>query len=282
MKTGGGGYWATKTYRSGRIGEKVKFYVPECRARKQRESSPSKILSNSNNAVRRAARIVNENFRPGDGFFSLNYDERRYKRVIARAERMDHAIPEADRIYLSAQHEVELLMDRVRPALRKAGVELRYFAITSDMDGATGEYKRVHHHIICPRECVETIKRKWGLTGEGVKQRGKEMLWALDDYTQTVEYMMKQVRHIPNAKKYVTSRNLIRTEPTPRTVFTGARLREPKGSVLLYADPYTGRHDCQYIRYILPPEKWTGVWKGRGGEPGGFPDTKHARASARH
>lgn len=266
MRDSGGGYFATKTYQCGRIGEKVKFFVPSVRRPRQGKSDRKKIEGNNVNMTRRVARAINENFVPGDGWVALNYTAERYQRVLDRAAALmakDGALTEMDAIWFAAQHELELLMDRARGALRKRGIELRYVAITADIDGGTGEAVKVHHHVVCPAECVEVIKEKWGLKGEDVKQERRERLWNQEDYTPLAEYMMKQVRYIADAKKYTPSRNLIRTEPSPRTVFTGARLRPPKGAVLLYADPYTGVRDCQYIRYLLPPEKWTGVWKGK-------------------
>lgn len=262
------GYWATKTYHSGMIGEKVKFFVPYTRIRKQEKSTHEKIMSNENNIVRTVTRCINDNFCAGDGWLTLTYTPERYARVLARARRMRERNPELseqDAIWFAADHEGRLLMDRARSELKKRGIELRYLLTTSDMDKDTGEIVRVHHHVIVGRECVEVIKAKWGTDefADPERPQYKDKLWHMKDYTPLAEYMIRQVRHIPNAKKYVPSRNLMRPQPKPRKVISGARLRAPKGCEILYADPYTGRHDCQYIRYLLPPEKWTGVWKGK-------------------
>lgn len=288
---GENGYWATKTYRCGRIGEKVKFFVPSRRGRPREKSSQEKIASNAVGAVRWAARCINENFRPGDGWLTLTYDRKRYARVLERAERQKAREPQTpmeDCIWFAAAHEGELLMDRARRALRKQGIELKYFMVTSDMDGDSGELVRVHHHVIVPAECREMVKKKWGGAEfeDPNRPEWKDRLWEQEDYTPLAEYMLKQVRHIPNAKKYVPSRNLSRSEPKPRRVMSGARIREPKGCRLLYAAPYTGQRDSQYIRYLLPPEQWTGVWKESGrresaGRKKEFSDTTaHARARA--
>lgn len=262
MKTASEGYFATKTYRCGRIGEKVKFFVPAARVRTGEKSSPEKILGNLNNAVRRAARILNENFMPGDGWLTLTYTPKRYERVLKRAAKLDPAMAEQDCIYEAAEHELELLFDRVRCALKKRDIELKYLAVTSDMDADTGELVRVHHHLVVPADCVATIKEKWGGTEfEDVNRpEWKDKLWDQEDYTPLAEYMVKQVRHRPDAKKWKSSRNLIRSEAKPRKVLSGAQLRAPKGCKLLYADTYTGVRDCQYIRYLLPEDEWTGVW----------------------
>lgn len=256
------GYYATKTYRCGRIGEKVKFFVPSLRVRTGEKSSPEKIQGNLNNAVRRAARILNENFRPGDGWLTFTYDAKQYERVLKRAAKMDPTKAEQDRLYEAAEHEMRLCFDRARPVLKKMGIELKYFAVTSDMDADTGELVRVHHHVVVPADCVQVVKEKWGGDEytDPKRPEWKDRLWEQEDYTPLAEYMVKQVRHMPDAKKWMSSRNLIRSDPKPRKVLSGAPLRPPKGCKLLYADPYTGVRDCQYIRYLLPEEEWTGVW----------------------
>lgn len=259
---GANGYYATKTYRCGRIGEKVKYFVPASRVRTGEGSSPAKIQGNQNNAVRKAARILNENFRAGDGWLTFTYDAKRYERVLKRAAQMDPSKPEQDRIYAAAEHELRLCIDRARDALKKKGIELRYLAVTSDMDADTGELVRVHHHVVTTAECTAVLREKWGGKDFGDLERPDwgGRLRDQEDYTPLAEYMIKQVRHIPDAKKWMSSRNLIRSDPKPRKVFSGAPLRTPKGCRLLYADPYTGVCGCQYIRYLLPEEEWTGVW----------------------
>lgn len=265
------GYWGTKTYHSGRIGEKVKFFVPYARGRKVEKSTPEKIASNANNVTRTVARYINDNFRYGDGWLALTYDAKRYARMLTRAKRMmkeNAELSEQDAIWFAAQHEGELLMDRVRREAKRQGLELRYLLTTSDLDSKTGEMVRIHHHLIVCKECAEIIKAKWGAAEYADQERPewKDKLWNMTDYTPLAEYIMGQVRHISNAKRYTPSRNLIKRQPKTRRVISGARIRLPKGCELLYADPYTGKHDCQYIRYLLPPEKWTGVWAGKSWE----------------
>lgn len=278
----GNGHWEIRTYRSGRIGEKVKYFVPSGpRQRRERTGEGSgrkKEEANGVALVRKAARAVNNNFRPGsDGFMTLTYTEARYRRVEARAAGLrekDPTLSEVDALWYAAVHEGELLMDRVRKAAAREGLELRYVLVTSDTDEDTGELVRVHHHLVVNRECRELVLEKWG-NGDD-REKGDVDLWDTADYTPLVEYMLKQVRHIRDAKRYAVSRNLIRPEPKPRKALSGARLREPKGCKLLYAAPYTGAGECQYIKYLLPEEQWEGIWKGKNG---GFPDGLCAGAS---
>jgi hypothetical protein len=276
IEMAGNGYWEMKTYRSGMIGEKVKYFVPYARNRKQERSTPAKIIANANNVTRKVNRILCDNFTGLDYWVTLTYDQVGYQRVLDRAKEMDAGMSEEDRIWLAAAKELELAMDRARRKLHKEGIELRYFAITSDMDGETGEMVRVHHHVVVRAECVAALMDKWPW-GDG---HAPDHLWDMDDYSPLAEYMMKQVRYIKDAKKYVPSRNLIRTPAkTPRRCLSGARLRPPKGCKLLYADPYTGERDCQYIRYLLPPEQWTGARNEN--NDGGVSRHGKARAPAR-
>ncbi len=258
------GHWETKTYRAGMVGEKVKYFVPTSRTKKRKKTPEEKRKDNATNAVRRVARAVNENFRPGDGWLSLEYTPERYQRVLARAAELrqrDPELSERDSIWFAADHEAELLMDRARRECKKRGLVLRYLFATSDTDADTGEPVRVHHHLIVPKDCVEIIVDKWGIEPIPGTDRlpGVKELWDQDDYTELVEYMLKQVRYIPDAKRYTPSRNLVRPDAKGRRVPSGARLRVPKGCKLIYASPYTGERDCQYIRYLLPPEEWSGV-----------------------
>jgi hypothetical protein len=255
------GHYETKTYRCGKVGEKVKYFVPACRVRHGEKSSQKKIEGNRANGVRRAARVLNENFRAGDGWLTLTYDRARYEKILRRAMKLDPAKPQEDRLVTAAEHELRLCLDRARRALRKEGVELKYFAVTADMDGATGEPVRVHHHVIVPASCVQVLKEKWGSAEylDPDRPEWKDKLWDMEDFTPLAEYMVKQVRHRTDAKAWMCSRNLIRCEPKARKVLSGAQLRAPRGCRLLYAAPYTGVWDCQYIRYLLPEEEWTGV-----------------------
>lgn len=262
------GYYVITEHRSGMIGEKTKCWVSDERSPKRDKCSLAKQEANDRGVVRKVARMVNANFRAGDGWLTLTYDPKRYERVVARAKKLQVKNPTLDKrdaVWLSAQHEAELLMDRVRYECRKQGIALRYILITSDMDGDTKEAVRVHHHLIVNEECIAIVKAKWG--GRDFSDTAcpahDDRLWAQKNYQPLVEYMLRQVRHVSGGKRYSPSRNLIKREPKKRKARSCAQLRPPKGCELVYADPYTGQFDGQYICYILPPEKWTGVWAGK-------------------
>lgn len=70
-----------------------------------------------------------------------------------------------DAVREAAEHELRLVLRRVKREMAKAGVALRYVAITSDMDGDTGETVRVHHHLVVPAEAKEAFTEKWAGMG---------------------------------------------------------------------------------------------------------------------
>ncbi len=82
-------------------------------------------------------------------------------------------------------------------------------------------------------------------------------LSAQEDYTPIAAYLIRQVRRVPDAKKYVSSRNLVRPlSQSDRVGATDAELRV-RGAKLLHRNEYKpGRP--QYIRHVPPGENGTG------------------------
>ena len=254
------GYWVVRTYQAGAVGEKTKFWVPGTRPSKSSRKEKLEIKKQEQNeysALKQVARLINANFVEGDWFLGLDYSPAGMERLVdwARKKGLD---PEAedetvrlDAIRSAAEHELTLVLRRVKHSLAKEEQEqLRYIAITSDMDGDTGEIVRVHHHLIVPRAVREVFVEKWKELGH--------VAWSplskQDDYTPIAEYLLRQVRRIPDAKKYTRSRNLIVPKPKDRAVTSDAELRVPRGGKLLFRNEYKpGRP--QYIRYTIPAKK---------------------------
>jgi len=249
-----GGYWVIRTWQSGQVGEKVKFWVPGERPSKsaRKLAREAKLrLDNEQSAERRAARLLNANFRQGEYLVGLDYSDKGLAKLEARA-RLTGEEDEGEQrnaVYLSAEQEIRNLLRRVRRAAAKAEAEVRLFAVTSDMDGETGEAVRVHHHIVVNREAAQLIREKW--TAGGVYLTPLENQ---KDYTALAAYLMKQVRRIGNEKRYISSRNLKRPAPKDRTALSGAELRLPKNAEMLYRGAFIpGRP--QYIRYWVGAER---------------------------
>lgn len=263
---GAGGYWVIRTWQSGHVGEKVKFWVPGEKPSKsaRRLAREAKLrLDNEKSAERRVARLLNENFRPGEYLVGLDYSDAGIAKLEARAK-LTGGEDEGERmnaVYLSAEQELRNLLRRVR---RAAGREVKLLAVTADMDGETGEAVRVHHHLVVDRETAELIREKWGIGGV--------YLTPLDSrrgFDGLATYLMRQVRRIGKEKKYISSRNLKRPVPRDRTALSGAELRVPKGAELLYRGNYIpGRP--QYIRYWTGTREDEGTTEGAGGATGAW------------
>ena len=265
------GYWVVRTYEAGQVGEKTKYFVLGDRTRRNRrkeESSIKKQEQNEYSAKKRLARLINANFTHGDILLGLDYSDASYKKLerSARKAAPDYdSLPEDDQlrcIHEAAAQEMVNYLRRVKRALEKEGRadELKYIAITSDMDGDTKETVRVHHHLIVPASCEHIIRMKWGHGGAYCKPLSKQ-----EDYMPIAEYLIAQVRGTLNAKKFVSSRNLIRPQPKDRIAVSDAEIRVPRNCKLIQRAEYK-RGAPQYIRYILPEKKAADI-SSSGGEP---------------
>lgn len=251
------GYWVVRTYEAGQVGEKTKYFVLGDRTRRNRrkeESSIKKQEQNEYSTKKRLARLINANFTHGDILLGLDYSDASYKKLkrSARKAAPDYdSLPEEDQLRCireAAAQEMVNYLRRVKRALEKEGRadELKYIAITSDMDGDTKETVRVHHHLIVPASCEHIIRMKWGHGGTYCKPLSKQ-----EDYMPIAEYLIAQVRGTLNAKKFVSSRNLIRPQPKDRVAVSDAEIRVPRNCKLIHRAEYK-RGAPQYIRYILP------------------------------
>ena len=241
------GYWVIRTYQAGPIGEKIKYWIPGAKPTASERKMKSDVKQQERNeasAVKRLARDLNENFWEKDLWLTLKYSDEGLKRISAGLDQNSETY-EQD-LYEAAEHQVRLWRDRVVKACKSAGIEVKYVITTSDMDGETGECVRVHHHVVMSGAAAEIAKGKWKLGSVSIKHLREEV-----DRSELANYMLKQVRHVPDAKKYIPSRNLTRPEPKDRIAKSGAELSVPKGGQLLYRAEYQpGRP--QYIRYIVP------------------------------
>lgn len=246
----GEGYWVIRTYKAGTVGEKIKYWVPGRKPSKSERRIKSDIKQQERNeasAEKRAARSLNANF-PGDQGWLLELDYS--PEGMAVVEKSVEDGPEdqrMDRMFHAAHHQLRLWLRRVRRACKAAGVELRYaLAITSDMDGKTGEVVRLHHHAVINLEAAEIALEQWTLGGTD-----RERLYDEVDHTGLAAYLLDQVRRLPDEKKYISSRNLIIPQPKDRVAVNEAELAVPRGGQLLYRAGYRPGMP-QYIRYILP------------------------------
>lgn len=253
------GYWVVRTYKAGAVGEKTKFWVPGKRpdkklSRRQRDAI-KKQAQNEYSAVKRLARILNAYFSAGDLVLGLDYADRGLEKLhkwLARSGVDLDSLDDAGKLnamWEAADHELGNCLRRAKRRAEKAGVEIRAAYITSDMNGKTGETTRVHHHLVINREAKQFFVEAWGELGSV----DWEDMWDFqDDRTDIAEYFIKQVRRIPDAKKFRTTRNLVPPQPKDRIVPSDAELQVPRGGKLLYRREFSKSGQPQYIRYVLP------------------------------
>lgn len=248
------GNWYTQKYiaRNG-IEERTKFFVRTDNPKTERaKRAAKKAAKRTDSAERQAARYLNENFDPKHDLHAvLEYNEKELAIVHKRAEGIE-ADNDMDRLYIAAQQNFVNFIRRVQRELKKNEAEIFYLAITSDMDGKTGEAVRIHHHIVCNREAKEAIEKKWrGFVLE------KELYTIHGDFTPLAEYLIRQTRAVEGTQRYVPSRNLrqpYKTEPLLVSRYGDSEMHVPKGCVELYRSVYV-RGAGQYLRYRRPKKE---------------------------
>lgn len=266
------GYYVIRTYEAGAIGEKTKFFVPGKRpdgkmSRRQRDAI-RKAEQNEYSAQKALARLINANFTAGDIFLGLDYNDMGLQRIRHWARKnglpIDAGTEEEKQnaLWEAAAHELDIALRRVKRKLGKQESELKAIYCTSDMDGDTGEIVRVHHHLVVNADAKDAFLEAWEKYGLGGVSWTP--LWADQlDRTPIAEYIIRQVRRIPDAKKFRSTRNLVRPQPKNRIVYTDKELQVPKGGQLIFRQEYENRYGSrgdqnrkpQYIRYILPEKK---------------------------
>ena len=257
------GYWVVRTYEAGAIGEKTKFFIPGARptgkVRRKDRDAARKAEQNEYSAQKAMARLINANFVSGDLLMGLDYSAEGMEKILAwgrsKGLGVDSEDPQVqmDAVWEAASHELDNALRRVKRKLKKQGMDLKAIYATSDMDGETGESVRVHHHLIVSAGTQEAFLEAWEKYGLGGVSWSP--LWEnQEDRTPIAEYIVRQVRRIPDAKKYRSTRNLVRPQPKDRVALSDAELRIPVGGKLLFRQEFKpGRP--QYIRYELPPKR---------------------------
>ena len=239
----GTGYWAIRTYESGSVGEKIKFWIPgekPPKSKRKLEADIRKSLQNRKSSERSLARILNANFKPGDMLIGLDYSEENYKKLGGKKR---------EEKYKSAEKEIQKLLRRVKREAAKDGVTVKAVCVTSDMDPKTKKDVRVHHHIVANKEAAKYFEKKWKSGSVDF-----EPLSSQPDYMPLAVYLIEQARGEKNKKKYISTRNLIRPKGKDRIAKSGSELSVPRGAVLLHRSEYSVGF-TQYIRYILPPNR---------------------------
>lgn len=206
------------------------------------KSQEDKRDENARQAVRVAARILNCNYTSEDIMLTLTYSDEEHTRLF------DGMNP--DEIWESAKKVLSGKVENARKEFKRtggaAGLEMRTFCVTADMDQQTGELVRVHHHVVVTVEAADFIETRWNC---GLVHR--ENLYRQDDYTPLAAYLLGQVRHFEGKKKYSTSRNMVKPiveeqilEEVPEN-----EIKVQPGAKVLDRTPYREGFASQYVRY---------------------------------
>lgn len=233
--------------------------------KKKGNTSFRKQEANFNGAIRKGARILNCNFAAEGGYFiGLDYGPAGMRKVLAKAgvteddyltmvgtisEESEPQVEEIMRkVHDAAEHELRLWLRRVR---RSFG-DVKIFGVTAEIDGDTGEVKRVHHHVCLQlaekadrMEIMTAVQKLWKHGTADVRT-----LRAMPDYTPVAVYMLRQVIHRKDENKYIVSRGMEQPEITEREVSGGNEIRVPPGANVLERVNYSEDSFAQYVRYI--------------------------------
>lgn len=234
------------------VEEKTKYPVrmEDSWDRRERKRAARRENKRLCTAEHQAARWLNMNFDAGkDVHLVLEYSEAGLAKLAERAAKIEGR-REEDALFLAAQQDLANFVRRVQRVMGAAA--FRYLGCTSDRSWEDGELRpaRLHHHFVCCGEALELCRKKW--TAGFVLE--KELHTVKGDFHALAEYMLRQVRQVRGAKRYVPSRNLekpIESEPKQVTRGEESNMRVPRGCIEIYHSEYS-RGATQYMRYIRP------------------------------
>lgn len=239
-----------RTYRSGRVIEKSKFYVHERvavrKGKVKGNTGAAKRDANARAAVKVVARTLNCNADHKDVLLTAKYTDEWLAAFSSEAEQ--------DKL-------TEKFLRRLRYALKKEGVELRALWVHSEIDGETGRKVRPHVHIVLMGGGITFRDGEWWV-GEktmtqiwGMGSTYTEQLHDQADFTPLALYLLRQARRGENVKKYSCTRNLKKPEITETVSYLDGPVKAPAKALLLESGEYNIETGCHYIRYLAPEKK---------------------------
>ncbi len=212
---------------------------------------------NARQAIRQAARALNCNFDHEDYLLTLTYSDESHRRLF---DGMD-----LEQVWEAARKQAAKAMEKVMRQARRKNLTLRYFGVTSDMDGESGEMIRIHHHVVISAPGEQLVRDAWvhGLVDS-------EHLYRQDDLTPLAAYLLGQVRHVPARKKYVCSRNLVKPVVMEEVLDRDPEqeIRVQPGAKVLDRTPYRAGTVVQYVRYKRRPRAQKRGGRKEGKTPG--------------
>ncbi len=177
------------------------------RSKKVKVSAPKQKNINDKNARRYFVQLVNANFGRKDIHLTLTYDD----------EHMPLTVEEAEKY-------IQSFLERLRPAMKAIGIELKYVLVTEYVEGDEEKKVRMHHHMIINKGIDrDQLESMWCKTQKGRKKKDYEPEYLgrvnadrLQPDKNGLEALAMYLTKRPNRKKrWSSSRNL--KKPTMRT-----------------------------------------------------------------
>jgi len=240
-----------RKYISGDVVEMSKFPVgnaAKVRAPRNGTSPPRKQEQNERAAERRLARLINCNFAHGALLLTLTYSTSRLEQLVTGIIKAGLGFG-SESIRAAAIKERDNFLRRVKAEMKKQGAELKYIAVTSDVNGETGGATRVHHHLIVPKSAFDAVTKHWGTDEVDIRPLRDQQ-----DYTPVAVYMLRQVRRQKDRSKWSASRNLAGPKISEEIVYNNTEIKAPRGAKVS-ARTYDSEHMSQYLRYVKAPTK---------------------------
>ena len=178
----------------------------EKRAPKSKDTSDAQKKVNERRAKQNKQRIIRANFQKGDLWLTFTYMNEKRPDSIERAKR--------DR---------KNLLDKLRKALNKEGIEFKYVCVTEV--GAKGG---IHHHMIMKPCDTSIIADIWKSGGVHIEHVYTEDLERLARYMTGDDTKEEKQRHSVILESWSRSRNLIVPEVKRERIHARSFSKNPK------------------------------------------------------
>lgn len=178
----------------------------EKRAVKTKPTSEAQKKVNERRSKIKKQRIIRANFEKGDLWLTFTYMKEKRPDSIDKAK--------ADR---------KSLLDKLRKALQKEGIEFKYVCVTE-----VGEKGGVHHHLIMKPCDTAIISKIWKMGGVHIEYVYTEDLERLARYMMGDDEKDEKKRHSVCLESWSRSKNLIIPEVVKEKVHARSFSKTPK------------------------------------------------------
>lgn len=206
------------------------------RSGRKKLSSDAQRRMNLKYAWQKLELLIAANFKRGDLWITLTYD--------------DAHLPASRK---EAAARVQAFFDRLRKLRRRKGRDLRYLYCTEHKHGDG----RWHHHVLIDRTGKDfaDVLAAWG---QGAVDIRTVRITKTKHFESLARYMCKEARDKVGHRLWSGSRNLRRPEICTETVPETAELRIPKGARKLddSGDVRTMYGHYRYVKYLA--RGWSG------------------------